>query len=163
PKDLKDFEVRIRRIQPALVFVDTSLNATDRSAHKPEDAKAFFVPLQQIAVRTGVVLILLTHLNADGKPLGRRIQAQARIVMQLEKPDPDQEHRRKLYIVKTNCLRPAPLGVTMGERGNEYDTNPPKEPDSPSKKDDGPQGEACRKWLSEWLSNGQKPVGQTRT
>ena len=44
PSDLRDFEARIRRIHPALVFIDTSLNATDRSAHKPEDAKAFFRP-----------------------------------------------------------------------------------------------------------------------
>ena len=49
--------------------------------------------------------------------------------MQLEKPDPEQPHRRKLYVVKSNGLYPAPLGVTMGEQGNEYDLNPPSEPE----------------------------------
>lgn len=165
-EDLRDFEMRIRRVQPALVFVDTSLNATDRSAHKPEDAKAFFVPLQQIAARCGVVMLCVTHLNAAGKPLGRRIMGQARLVMQLELPDPDQQDRRKLYVVKSNSLYPAPLGITMGSGGNEYDSTPPQAPEQyqgSRKAVDTPQLDACKDWLSDWLSDGQKKVGQTRT
>ncbi len=163
-EDLADFEARIRRVRPALVFVDTALNATDRSSHKPEDAKAFFVPLAQIAARCGVVLVCNTHLNAAGKPLGRRIQGQVRLVMQLEKPDPGQEHRRKVYVVKTHSLYPPALGVTMGTNGNEYDLNPPSAPvaDEPGVTA-GPKTSAARAWLEARLAGGPKRVGDTRT
>jgi len=161
-EDLKDFERRIHRVKPALVFVDTSLNATDKSAHKPEDAKAFFVPLQQIAARTGVVMLCVTHLNAAGKPLGRRIMGQARLVMQLEQPDPDgQPNRRKLYVVKSNSLFPAPLGVTMGTGGNEYDTSPPEAGSSRSRADT-PSLQKAREWLASALHDGPQRVGATR-
>src|SRR5262249_54849900 len=76
-----------------------------------------------------VVMICVTHLNAAGKPLGRRIMGQERVVIQLENPDPDQPNRRKLHVVKSHSLYPKPLGVTMGSTGNEYDTNPPERPD----------------------------------
>jgi hypothetical protein len=166
PEDLREFERRIHRVKPALVFVDTTLNATDRSSHKPEDAKAFFVPLQQIAARTGVVLICVTHLNAAGKPLGRRIMGQARVVMQLEHPDPEgQPNRRKLYVVKSNSLFPAALGVTMGDSGNEYDTSPPEasaEDETPRSKRGGARLKEAAAWLAEWLKDGPKRVLYTR-
>jgi hypothetical protein len=164
--DLKDFEARIMRIRPALVFVDTSLAATERSAHKPEDARAFFSPLQQIAARTGVVLVCVTHLNASGKPLGRRIMGQARVVMQLEQPDPDgQPTRRKLYVVKSNSLFPPALGVTMGDVGNEYDADPPSAPEAAEPVKRGPKSDkidAAKRWLQEALRDGPKRVSYLR-
>jgi hypothetical protein len=163
PEDLREFEARIRRVRPALVFVDTSLNATDRTAHRPEDAKAFFVPLQQIVSRWGGIMVCVTHLNAAGKPLGRRIMGQARLVMQLECPDPDkQPNRRKLYVVKSNSLYPPPLGVTMGDSGNEYDDQPPEPPaTAPSRKAEKVQ--ACKTWLEAALDVGPKRVNELRT
>jgi hypothetical protein len=165
PADLTDFEARIKRVRPALVFVDTSLNATDRSAHKPEDAKAFFVPLAKVAHRTGVVMLLVTHLNAAGKPLGRRIMGQARLVMQLEHPDPDkQPNRRKLYVVKSNSIFPPALGVTMADQGNEYDDKPPTGPEEVRRKP-GPKPEAVLKlaeWLAGCLKDGPKKVHELR-
>lgn len=164
-EDVKDFEARIARVRPALVFVDTCLNATDRSSHKPEDAKAFFVPLQQIAARQQCVLVCVTHLNAAGKPLGRRIQGQGRVVMQLESPDPDNHpNRRKLYVVKSNSIFPEPLGVTMGNEGNEYDGTPPERPPEES------EGRGRQKkappmtcvWLLQQLMTGPKRVSDMR-
>ncbi len=165
PNDLADFEARIARVRPALVFVDTCLNATDRSSHKPEDAKAFFVPLAQIALRQQAVIICLTHLNMAGKPLGRRIEGQGRVVWMLERPDPDgQPFRRKLYVRKSNSLYPVPLGITMGGHGNEYDTEPPTKPDEGPARG-GPSGEklaAARQWLQEALKAGPKRVSHLR-
>ncbi len=162
PEDLKDFEARIRRVKPACVFIDTTLNATERSAHKPEDAKAFFGPLQQIVARQDLVMLGSTHTNAGGKPLGRRIMGQARLVMQLDRPDPEQEHRRKLYVVKSNSLYPAALGVTMGNVGNEYDTEPPeKPPEGPGARADAKLTEAMD-WLRDRLRMSPQRVGNTR-
>jgi hypothetical protein len=47
--EVKALERRIVKACPALVILDTSLNATDRGCTRPEDAKAFFVPLMQVA------------------------------------------------------------------------------------------------------------------
>lgn len=156
-EDLKDFESRILRIKPALVIIDTAANATDRSQHKPEDAKAFFKPLQEIAKRTGTCMVLVAHLNAAGKPLGRRIEGQARVVMMLERPDPDgQPNRRKFYVRKSFDMLPPALGVTMHDRGNDYDTSPPEAaPEGEGRGHGGGQGGAqtptkvlrCQEWL----------------
>lgn len=167
PDDLEDFEARIVRRKPVMVFIDTSLNATDRSSHKPEDAKAFFKPLQEIATRTQTAIICVTHLNAGGKPLGRRITGQGRVVIQLEKPDPDnQPHRRKLYVTKSNAMFPVALGVTMAGDGNEYDDHPPvaPEPDAhPPQKAKVSRLEECVEWLREQLDVGNGRVSDIRT
>jgi len=152
-EDLHDFEKRIRRVKPVFVFVDTSLGATDRSSSKPEDAKAFFKPLQEIAARTQTAIICVTHLNADGKPLGRRIQGQVRVVISMSWPDPQgQPKRRKLWVTKSNSLMPPALGVTMGDAGNTYDFSPPKEPAPEGGRHGGNKGPSpqvleCAAWL----------------
>jgi len=167
PDDLADFEARIVRRKPVMVFIDTSLNATDRSSHKPEDAKAFFKPLQEIATRTQTAIICVTHLNAGGKPLGRRITGQGRVVIQLEKPDPDgQPHRRKLYVTKSNDVYPVALGVTMGGGGNDYDDHPPIAPEPEAATRGGPPKPArldeCCEWLREQLEGGNARVSDIR-
>lgn len=150
-EDLDDFEKRIRRVNPVFVFVDTSLNATDRSSNKPEDAKAFFKPLQEIAARCQVAILCVTHLNADGKPLGRRIQGQCRVVISMSLPDPEgQPNRRKLWVSKSNSLMPPALGVTMNVGGNAYDFHPPREPagaGAGAAAGVPPKVRACATWL----------------
>ncbi len=160
-EDLADFESRIKRHNPVLVFVDTSLNATDRSSHKPEDAKAFFVPLQQIAARCQTAIVCVTHLNAGGKPLGRRIMGQGRLVMQIEKPDPSQETRRKLYVVKSNSLFPPALGVTLGSEGNDYDLNPPESAEGTTREGLSSKTQEAMEWLADFLAGGPKSAGNT--
>lgn len=171
-EDLADFEARVARVRPALVFIDTILNATDRTSHRPEDAKALFVPLQQMAARLGAAVLCVTHLNASGKPLGRRIEGQGRVVLMLERPDPEgQPFRRKLYVRKSNSLYPPALGVTMGTAGNDYDTNPPTAPDDEAPRllrprlapaGDASAGTDCRDWLAHYLSSGPRRVGDIR-
>jgi hypothetical protein len=164
--DVEDFERRIERTKPALIFVDTTLKATDRTAHKPEDAKAFFTPLQQVIQRQMSCMLGVTHLNADGKPLGRRIEGVGRVVMMLDRPDPEgQPNRRKLHVKKSHSLYPSPLGVTMGTNNNEYDNTPPigaaAEPMcKPAKK--SRLAEAVE-WIREYLTPGPARVHEVRT
>jgi hypothetical protein len=163
-EELDDFEKRLARVRPALVFVDTCLNATDRSAHKPEDAKAFFKPLMEIAQRCQLALVCVTHLNAAGKPLGRRIQGQGRVVTQMSQPDPEgQPHRRKLWVTKSHSVFPRPLGVTMGAAGNEYDLNPPAAPEDapPTVNAAGSRLAECAGWLDARLRLGPQKVMDT--
>jgi hypothetical protein len=162
-EDLKDFEARIARVKPALVLVDTTLKATDRTAHKPEDAKAFFKPIQEIAQRQQVLIIGVTHLNADGKPLGRRIEGSARVTIMMECPDPEgQPNRRKLYVKKSHSLYPSPLGVTMGDKGNEYDDTPPASPnEGPASKKNSRSREIID-WLRDYLAAAPAKVQEVR-
>lgn len=161
PADLKDFEARIHRVCPALVFIDTSLNATDRTAHRPEDAKAFFKPLQEIAARAATVLMCVTHLNAAGKPLGRRVEGQGRVVVMMSKPDEEQPNRRRLWVKKSNSLLPVPLGITMKDDGNDYDNSPPSPPEEAvAAPRPGPASRlsACKVWLEDQLSGTPQKV-----
>jgi hypothetical protein len=163
PADLDDFEARIARVRPALAIVDTTLKATDRTSHKPEDAKAFFTPLQQIAQRTEIPLLCVTHLNMGGQPLGRRIEGVGRVVMMLERPDPEgAPDRRKLYVKKSHSLYPPPLGVTMGDSGNEYDTTPPASPNSEPGKGKSTRMQEVVDWLREYLTPAPAKVHQIR-
>jgi hypothetical protein len=162
-EDLKDFEARIARVRPALVFVDTTLKATDRTAHKPEDAKAFFTPLQHIAQRRQTLLMCVTHTNVNGKPLGRRIEGAGRVVMMLECPNPEGEpDRRKLYVKKSYSLYPPALGVTMGDHGNEYDTSPPATAADATAQGKSSRVEEAMDWLREYLAVAPAKVGQIR-
>ena len=53
------------------------------------------------------------------------------MVIKITKPDPEgQPNRRKLWVDKTAAVKPPPLGITMGDAGNDYDSTPPTEPES---------------------------------
>lgn len=126
PNQLLDLERRIERIKPALVLVDTVGMVTEKATYKPEEAKQVFKPFSDIARRTETAIVLVTHLSANGSPLGRRIVGATRQVIKLVKPEGCEENRRKLWVDKTSHLVPPPLGVSMGTAGNEYDGSPPE-------------------------------------
>jgi hypothetical protein len=164
-QDLADLEARIAILHPALVVIDTVGNATDKNLCKQEDAKAFYFPLQIIARRYRTAVLCLTHLNADGQFLGRRVLEKVRVAIRMEWPD-ESNDRRRLEVVKSNAKRPPALGVTMGDFGNEYDTNPPASADVAEPRKPGPPPEKLQEaiaWLCEWLAQGPKRVSYTRS
>jgi len=171
--DFRDLELRVQKVRPALVVVDTVGNATDRNLSRQEDARAFYQPLQVLARRYRTTVLCLTHLNASGKFLGRRVMEKVRVAIRMEKPDPD-DPRRSLEVVKTNSRKPEPLGLTMGDGGNEYDSKPPKAPQPlepgmpgyaggqpPAGPRAGPAG-PCADWLRSRLSGGPARVSALR-
>lgn len=165
--DLCELEARIKIVKPALVFIDTVGNATDLNLSKQEDAKAFYQPLQVIARRHSVAIMCLTHLNANGGTLGRRANEKVRSVINMSKPDPDQENRRRLWVAKSNSQIPPPLGVTMGDTGNEYDDKPPTEPEDADGRpvSSGTRSNSkmsqCVEWLKEKLDDCSIPIAGT--
>lgn len=156
-EDFAKLERRIMRVRPACVYIDTIGNATDKEMTRPDQAKQIFKPLAEIATRTGTSIILVTHLNKEGQALGRRIIGAVRQVIKLECPDPQGEpNRRKLYVDKSNSMKPGALGVTMGSHGNDYDGSPPSS--APAEPGRGPSRSSHlaedAKWLSELLDDG---------
>lgn len=161
-EDLAEFERRIRRVNPAIVFVDTCGNATDRNQGRAEEAKAFFKPLAEIATRTNTSIVLVTHLNRGGQVLGNRIMGAVRQVIKLEHPDKEQQNRRLLAVEKTNSVKPQDLGVTMGSEGNEYDTEPPV-PSGEERKSGRPSHlNQDKAWLKSVLTHGMLRVSIVR-
>lgn len=165
--DLAAFESRIERVKPLLVFVDTIGSATDRSQGKPEEAKQLFKPLAEIATRTRTCIVLVTHLSISGQALGRRIEGAVRQGLSLSHPDASQEYRRKLWVTKSNCLKPPALGVTMRTAGNEYDLTPPLDSDAGlavvGKKKFDTNIQEDSEWLAIRLATAPERVGSIRT
>ena len=157
PEQLADFEERIERVKPVWVVIDTITNTGDFKSHDSVDAKRQYKPLQEIASRRHVPIIPVTHLNAAGKALGKRVVEKVRTVVMLTQPDPEgQVNRRRLWVDKSFTVKPAPLGVTFGTDGHEYDDKPPVAPDGAevgaTRK--GPPSVAltsCMKWLEEHI------------
>lgn len=167
-EDFADLESRIKRVRPAIVFIDTITNTADFKAQDASDAKKQYKPLQEIASRCQTAIVCVTHLNASGKVLGRRAAEKVRVVVQIECPDPEgQPNRRKLWVSKSKAVRPPALGVTMTDEGNEYDAEPPEPPR------DGRFGgaktgpvpaaiTACMAWLAARLASGPARVKDLR-
>jgi hypothetical protein len=112
------------------VVIDTVGMVTSRNLCRPEEAREFFAPIMELAGKCGVAFLGLTHLSKDKDPLGRRIVEKARLVIKMTQPDPEgQPNRRRLWVDKSAMVKPPPLGITMGDPGNEYDFSPPTEPE----------------------------------
>lgn len=167
--EMADLEARIQRVRPCLTFIDTITNTGDFKAESSADAKRQYKPLQEISTRCQAAIICVTHLNAGGKVLGRRAVEKVRVVIQEECPDPEgQPNRRKLHVTKSKARKPDALGVTMGDAGNEYDTNPP-EPAAPAERFDGVRNgpapaktRECMEWLAARLAPGPDRVSNIR-
>lgn len=165
-EDLAVLEKRIAACKPLLVVIDTVGNTTDKNLSRQEDAKAYYQPLQVIARRQNVAILCLTHLNAGGKVLGRRVMEKVRQVWRMSAETiNDHTCRRRLEVIKSNNPYPPAMGVTMSDDGNEYDTNPPASPEDREKAEKGPSQAAkeCGEWLAEFLADKPQRVAEIRT
>ncbi len=150
-----------------LVFIDTLTNSTSRDLCRQTDVKSLLSPLQEIAQRRQVAIALLLHLSRAGQALGRRTKGLTRTLIHLDCPDPCQPTRLRLWVEKSFELRPAALGVTIGEAGNEYDDGPPvtdaREDCMPRKRGKAPvKLDACEEWLARQLSTQPARVKDVR-
>ena len=128
--DRERLESFIVAVKPGLVFIDSLTYATADDLNTARDTKSMMTPLRDIAQRTNTTIVSLLHLSKEGQPLGRRIKGITRTIIQLECPDPEQPTRLKLWVPKSFAMKPAPLGVTIGPNGNQYDTTPPSAPEA---------------------------------
>lgn len=158
PETVAALGERVRSVRPGFLVVDTVGMTTGRNLCRPEEARAYFGPLADLATATGIPILALTHLSKEKEALGRRIIGAARVVWNLTRPDPEgQPDRRRLWVSKTYAVAPPALGVTMGIGGNEYDFTPPSEPEAPRKGGRPPEDrEKAITFLVEKLSGGDR-------
>lgn len=164
-EDYLMLEARVKAVRPAFVFIDTVGNSTDKSLSRQEDAKAYYQPLQVMARRHACAVVCVTHLNATGQFLGRRVLEKVRVALKLEKFKG--EKRLRLEAPKSFAREPAPLGVTMGDDGSEYDTDPPEAPEEGGGFSGRPSGPPQRvrdasDWLRDFLKHGARRVSMIR-
>jgi hypothetical protein len=153
PATLAAIEDRIVAAGVSLVVIDTVGMTTSRNLTRPEEAREFFAPIIELAAKTGVAFLGLTHLSMNKEALGRRIVEKARVVMMMTQPDPEgKPDRRRLWVAKTAVQKPPPLGITMKADGNDYDFEPPKEPEPPVRGRPPVKLEECKAWLTKQLT-----------
>jgi hypothetical protein len=165
PATLAALGERIKAASVPMAVVDTVGMVTSRNLSRPDEAREFFAPLLEMCQQTGVALVGLTHLSKDKEALGRRIVEKARVVIKMTQPDPEgQPDRRRLWVDKTAVVKPAPLGISMGTDGNDYDFEPPREPDPVPRKPGPPPAklEECKKWLAQCLTPNPARVKDVR-
>jgi len=121
-------EESIQLVRPGLVFIDSLTYATSLDLCQAKDVKNLMTPIRDIAQRTRTAICSLLHVSRDGHALGKRIKGLTRTILQLECPDPEESSRLKLSVAKSFAKKPPALGVTIGERQNTYDSNPPTAP-----------------------------------
>jgi hypothetical protein len=157
PAELAALEARIRAESPGLVIVDTVGMTTGKNLCRVEDARAYFGPLMDLAQRTGVAFLLLTHLSKDAQALGRRIVGACRVVWKMTHPDPDgQPDRRRLWVDKSYTIKPPPLGMTIRDAGCSFDANPPSAPEAPKGGRPPEKLDKAIAFLTEKLSEGDR-------
>jgi hypothetical protein len=129
PAEREALAARIRAEAPGLVVIDTVGMTTERNLCRPEDARAYFGPLMDLAQQTGTVFLALAHLSKDGDALGRRIVGVCRVMVKLAHPDPEgQPDRRRVFVDKSYVEKPGALGMTITTAGCEFDDKPPVAP-----------------------------------
>lgn len=162
--DFVKLDQKVKAARPVFLIVDTAGGATSANLSKQEEARRFFAPLSDIAVRRHCCVVVVTHLNASKAVLGKRAEERVRVVTRLTAENREPETVRRLEVIKSNSLFPKPLGMTLGAAGNEYsadDVPPPPNvsggvfggfhaADSP---DAGPATAArqCLDWLTQLL------------
>ena len=165
PDTLAAIGNRIQAAAAPLAIIDTVGMTTASNLSKPNEAREFFAPILDLCHKTGVAFLGLTHLSKDKEALGRRIVEKARVVIKMTQPDPEgQPDRRRLWVDKTAVVRPPSLGITMKTGGNDYDFEPPKEPDPLPRRPGPPPAklEECKIWLAAQLTPNPTRVSVVR-
>ncbi len=128
---------RVKAARPLFLVIDTAGGATGFNLSKQEEARAFFGPLTELAQRLSVCVIVITHLNAAKKTLGKRAEERVRTVTRIICDSRDQSCPRRIEITKSNSPFPPPIGMQLGETGNEYTTTDvPADPDGSGRSDE---------------------------
>jgi hypothetical protein len=159
PDSLLLLESYIGQVRPGLVFIDSLTNATARDLCQANQVKSLATPIRDLAQRTQTSIVILLHVAKDGQALGRRIKALTRTIIHLECPDPDQSSRLKFHVSKSFAKKPPPLGVTMGDGGNDYDSNPPEPPEGSKGGRPNEKREEVKRFVREELSRANGQVG----
>lgn len=159
PDAIDALDAQVKACKPRLMIIDTITYATSRDINRANEAKEAFGPLMRLARDNRLSVVVVSHLSAQGEPLGRRIKGAARTVIKIDEPDPEhQPGRLSIHVDKSAWAKPKRLGASQDERGFTFDSNPPRPLGGrpPVKRTE------CAEWLKERLSVGPYRVADLR-
>jgi len=122
---LEEIEQAIIAHKPWALFVDSLTYATTRDLSEQKTIAVLKKPLVYLAQQYQIVVLLLLHVSMSGQALGKRVKGITRTLLHLECPDSEHSERLRFWVEKSYGKKPSALGVTMGDKGNTYDINPP--------------------------------------
>lgn len=125
PETLAQLDAAIAARKPWALWIDSLTYATSRDLCEQKSIAILKSPLVDLAQRHQLIVFLFLHVSQAGQALGRRIKGITRTLLHLECPDPEKPERLRLWVEKSHGKKPPALGVTMGDDGNVYDSNPP--------------------------------------
>ena len=79
--------------------------------------------------------------------------------MHLECADPSQATRLRLWVEKSYAAKPPPLGVTISESGNTYDSNPPTREDTSKGGRPAEEREKARRFIVDAMTGQNDAIG----
>jgi hypothetical protein len=159
PETLARIDAAVRGRKPGFTIVDSLTYATARDLCEQRSIAILKVPLVNLCQAYQINVLLSLHVSKEGQAFGRRIKGITRTLMHLECPDPDHPERLRLWMEKTHEKRPPALGVTMGDKGNTYDSAPPAKLD-PSKGGRPPrEREQAIQFIRDSLSQDNNQIG----
>lgn len=162
PSEFAALYRRLKAARPLFLVVDTAGGSTGFNLAKQEEARSFFAPLSDIAAKLNLCVLVITHLNATKNVLGKRAEERVRTVIRMSGENREPETLRRVEVVKSNSLFPAPIGMRLGSTGNEYTPDAPPPPDQFGQQgnrgsDDSPERgpptkvRECMDWLTTYL------------
>lgn len=167
----EDFTTLYRRAKaarPMFLVVDTAGGATSYNLTRQEEARQFFAPLSDMALRLGLCVVVITHLNASKNTYGKRAEERVRTVVRITSQDREPETKRRVEVQKSNARFPDPIGMFLGESGCEYDADPPAAPvpfgqaAEPAEKGPPTKVKECAEWLAGRLADAPRPLVDLR-
>jgi hypothetical protein len=110
-----------------------------------------------VLMETNTAGLGITHTNAQGGILNRRLLERVRTKIVISRPDPSAPKRLRIECDKSDDKLPAPLGAAFTDTAVEYDRNPPSSPETPrGRKPSSSPGMA--EFLETFLQAGPAPV-----
>lgn len=152
----------VAECRPAFFVVDTAWSsAPSFKLYRAEDVATYMGPLVAITQENRCGGIISNHLSKDQETLGRRMDGICRVILKLTRPDEENKARLRLD-VESNSSPGPPLGITMGDVGNEADDAPPPKADRSSRGPAAEKQKACEEWLKAQLVDGPRKVVELR-
>jgi hypothetical protein len=155
PETMRILERFIKIHKPGLVVIDSATYASAYNSGKPNEAKIAYDPILDLLARTMQAALPLTHTNANGTPLNRRISERCRLEIKISAPDPEDPGNLRLEVNKTDDKKPPALGLIHRDDGVEYSFTPPEAPAAPGRGRKATTSPGVAEFIWDYLQNGE--------
>jgi hypothetical protein len=159
--DRKTMDILKRFIEvhtPGFVVIDSTTYASVWNTGKPNESKIAYDPIMDLLMDTNTAGVGITHTNAQGGVLNRRLLERLRTKVVISRPDPGQPSRLRIECDKSEDKLPPPLGAEFTDTAVVYDYTPPGAPAAPARGRKPTTSPGIADFLWTFLEAGPAPV-----